>query len=132
MTDTVKRTAFADVMRGLAILGVVFYHLCAPSVFKTVLDHLVDTILITFFFYSGYFYTVGKRSLGENILNRFKTTMIPFVKHSTVFWIIGTIYHLISGEETLTQVRRSLRLLAKCKGGDEFRLRMWYNKFSRR
>ena len=96
-------------MKGIAILGVLFYHILAPCGFKTVLMHLGEGFLITFFFFSGYFYKVGKRTLGENIIARFKGTMIPFVKYSLFFWVIGTAYLLIAGLETIIDALCCLR-----------------------
>ena len=78
MAEEKKRLATVDVMKGIAILGVVFYHLLAPCGVKIVLTHASEAKLALFFFCSGYFYKPGKRSLMENITARCKATMIPF------------------------------------------------------
>ena len=109
MSNTSKRLAYADMMKGISILGVVFFHLLAPCGAKTVLDHLIDSLLIVFFFFSGFFYRPGKRTLWENIKNRFKATMIPFLRFSLAFWVIGTVYLLIVGQETIMEALWCLR-----------------------
>ena len=109
MAETKSRLQFVDMMKGIAILGVLFSHIIAPCGFKTVLMHIGESFLITFFFFSGYFYKVGKRSLGQNIITRFKATMIPFVKYSLFFWAIGTVYLLIAGLETIIEALCCLR-----------------------
>lgn len=109
MADTKKRLQFVDMMKGLAILGVLFYHLTAPCGFKYVLEHITENFLIVFFFFSGYFYKVGKRFLGESIWTRFKATMFPFVKYSLIFWVIGSAYLLIAGLETIIDALCCLR-----------------------
>lgn len=77
-----KRVQYVDVVKGIAIVWIVFYHLMAPCAGKNqVINHLMDVMLISFFFFSGYFYRPGKRSLKENIGNRAKSLMSPFFKY---------------------------------------------------
>ena len=109
MADTKKRLQFVDMMKGLAILAVLFYHLTAPCGFKYVLEHITENFLIIFFFFSGYFYKVGKRSMGQSIWARFKATILPFVKYSLIFWVIGSAYLLIAGLETIIDALCCLR-----------------------
>ena len=109
MANTKKRLQFVDMMKGLAILAVLFYHLTAPCGFKYVLEHITECFLIVFFFFSGYFFKVGKRSIGESIWTRFKATMLPFVKYSLIFWVIGSAYLLIAGLETIIDALCCLR-----------------------
>ena len=109
MADTKGRLQFVDMVKGIAILAVVFYHLTAPCGFKNVLEHITESLLIAFFFFSGYFYKVGKRSLGESIKTRFKATMVPFVKYSLLFWLAGSAYLLIAGLETIIDALCCLR-----------------------
>lgn len=104
-----KRLAYADMVKGIAILFVVLYHLLAPCLAKTVVIHLAESMMIAFFFFSGYFYRPGRRTLGENIKTRLKATMLPFVKYSTVFWIIGSIYLLVTHQETILDALCCLR-----------------------
>ena len=85
MADGKRRLQYVDMMKGLAILAVVFFHLTAPCGFKSVLEHITECFVIGFFFFSGYFYKVGKRTIGEEIKIRFKGTMVPFIKYSLIF-----------------------------------------------
>ena len=95
-----KRSAYVDMVRGLAIIGVVIYHLLAPCAVKTVFVHITEMLLFAFFFYAGFFYTPGKRSIGESLKTRFKSLMVPFFAYSLVFWLLGTVYMLIAKIET--------------------------------
>ena len=109
MTQAKKRLATVDVMKGLAILFVVFYHLLAPCGVKTVVDHLTEIMLILFFFTSGYFYKPGKRTIGENIRNRASATMVPFLFYGVLFWLIGSIWHVLAKTETVMEALWCLR-----------------------
>lgn len=109
MADTKGRLQFVDMVKGIAILAVVFYHLTAPCSFRVVLEHITESLLIAFFFFSGYFYKVGKRTVGESIKTRFKATMFPFVKYSLIFWTAGSAYLLAAGLETIKDALCCLR-----------------------
>ena len=60
-----NRVGFIDMMKGTSILIVVFCHIMAPCGFRNALEHLMDAMLLTFFFCSGYFYHPGKRPVRE-------------------------------------------------------------------
>ena len=62
-----------------------------------------------FFFFSGFFYRPGKRTLWENIKNRLKATMAPFLRFSMAFWIVGSVYLIIAGQETVMEALWCLR-----------------------
>ena len=109
MEKSKNRVQFIDMTKGIAILCVVFYHITAPSFFKTITVGLTLPALFAFFALSGYFYTPGKRSLIENISNRTKSLMIPFFKYSLCFWLIGSIYHLIQKSATVLETLCCLR-----------------------
>lgn len=105
-----KRVQYVDVVKGIAIVWIVFYHLMAPCAGKNqVINHLMDVMLISFFFFSGYFYRPGKRSLKENIGNRAKSLMSPFFKYSLFFWAVGTIHLVATGGETIREAFLCLR-----------------------
>ena len=104
-----KRLNYVDMVKGLCALMVVFYHLTAPCGFKTVLDHLTESALIAFFFFSGYFHRPGKRTLGENLMTRVKAIMIPFLKYTLFFWAVGTIVLIATGKETFIESLLCLR-----------------------
>jgi fucose 4-O-acetylase-like acetyltransferase len=105
----VKRLNFADMVKGVAILLVVFYHLLAPCFVKTFTIKVIDAVLVAFFFYSGYFYKAGKRTYKENMIARVKSLLVPFFKYSMIFWIIGSIYLLASNQETILDALCCLR-----------------------
>ena len=109
MANDKRRLQYVDMMKGLAILAVVFFHLTAPCGFKSVLEHITECFVIGFFFLSGYFYKVGKRTIGENIRIRFKGTMVPFIKYSLIFWAAGSAYLLTAGLETILDALCCLR-----------------------
>lgn len=92
------RLSFVDGMKGIAIFCIVMFHILLPSDFKTVLTKLIGLFLLMFFCLSGYFYSAGKRTYGQNAMSRFKGLMIPFFKYSFAFWCIGTVYHLAAGD----------------------------------
>ena len=109
MADIRKRLQFVDAVKGIAILAVVLYHLLAPCALKGVVSHLIDIFMISFFFYSGYFYRPGKRSFGESMKNRAKSLLVPFFRYSLTFWAIGTIYLVATKEETIKEAFLCLR-----------------------
>ena len=109
MTGFKKRVQFIDMIKGIAVLAVVFYHLTAPSLIHTVAAGLCSPSLFAFFALSGYFFTPGKRTLAENLSNRTKSLMIPFFKYSLLFWVIGTIIHLIRKSITMFEALCCLR-----------------------
>ncbi|MBQ3425431.1 MAG: acyltransferase family protein [Clostridia bacterium] len=107
--ESSKRLNYVDMVKGIAVLWVVFYHLLAPCAFKSVLDHLCDAILLSFFFYSGYFYRPGRRAFGENVKSRARALLVPFFKYSLFFWAVGSIQLVISGSETIPEALFCLR-----------------------
>lgn len=109
MTEQKKRVQFVDMIKGIATLCVVFYHITAPSIIKDITLGFGFPSLFAFFALSGYFYAPGKRSLKENIANRTKSLMIPFFKYSLCFWVIGTVCHLIQKTATLLEALYCLR-----------------------
>lgn len=104
-----KRLQFVDAMKGLAILCIVLYHLLLPSGFKSKFDLFVGPFLLMFFCLSGYFYSPGKRTYGQSLVTRLKGLMIPFVIYSVIFWVIGTIYHMIANQLTMFEALCCLR-----------------------
>ncbi|MBQ9382677.1 MAG: acyltransferase [Ruminiclostridium sp.] len=109
MAEQKNRIRFIDMIKGIAILFIVFYHTTAPSAIRDVLVGMVFPSVSAFFVLSGYFYTPGKHSLKYNIVNRTKELMIPFFKYSLCFWAIGTVCHLIKKTATLLEALYCLR-----------------------
>ena len=107
--DGNKRLQYVDAVKGIAILWIVLYHLLAPCGFKNILSHLVDVFLTLFFFYSGFFYKPGKRSVGENLWNRAKSLMAPFFRFSLCFWAAGSVYLVAAEKTTLKEAVLCLR-----------------------
>ena len=109
MTVEKNRIQFVDAVKGISIIWLILYHLIAPSGFKNVLTQLEELFLIVFFFYSGYFYNPGKRTLSENLKNRTKSVLVPFFKYSLGFWLVGTIYLVATKSESLKEAFLCLR-----------------------
>ena len=110
MDSKPKRLNYVDMMKGIATIAVVCYHLLAPSAFKnTFIDHLMFPLLVSFFFFAGYFHKPGKRSFGENVSIRAKALLIPFVKYGVIFWLIGSVYLVIEKQETVMEALGCLR-----------------------
>ena len=107
MTD--KRLNFVDMAKGIAIVIIVLYHLVAPGVFASILAHLMPGALVLFFFCSGYFYRPGKRSFQENVTSRAKSLIVPFFKYSLAFWLVGTLYLVITGSAPFVETLYCLR-----------------------
>ena len=104
-----KRMRFADMMKGMAIVFFIIYHIMAPCGFRLIIDHFCDSALIIFIFYSGFFYKPGAKSYGENLKSRAKGLMIPFFKYSLFFWLVGSVVNVIKGEENITEAFLCLR-----------------------
>lgn len=109
MSQAVKRLQFVDMVKGIAIIHVVFFHLLAASPVKSYFNHTIEIILVTFFFFSGYFHKPGKKSLGENLKSRAKALLVPFFKYSLFFWAVGTIYLVASGSAPVAETFYCLR-----------------------
>ena len=95
-----KRSAYVDMVKGIAIIVVVIIHLLAPCAVKNVFLHITEMLVYAFFFYAGFFYSPGKRTIREGLKARFKSLMVPFFAYSLVFWAVGTVYMLIAKIET--------------------------------
>ena len=107
--NTQKRLNYVDMVKGIAVVWIVIFHLIVPGTIKNAVTHLADSMLLAFFFYSGYFHKPGKRSIGENIRIRAKATLIPFFKYSVFFWVIGSAWLLYTKNETVTEALCCLR-----------------------
>ena len=104
-----KRLQYVDAVKGIAILWIVLYHLLAPCIFKEIIVHVSELFMTSFFFYSGFFYKPGKRSVIENLWNRAKSLMAPFFRFSLCFWAVGSIYLVAAKKETLKEAVLCLR-----------------------
>ena len=97
MSNVKKRLSYVDMVRGIALLAVVLYHLATVDAVKTVCNHLIDSVLILFFFYSGYFFRPGKRTFVEKVKHRAKSLLLPLIQYGLCFWAVGTVYLLGTG-----------------------------------
>lgn len=109
MNQEKKRLQFVDMVKGIAVIHVVFYHLMAPSPAKSYFNHTIEIMLVAFFFFSGYFHRPGKKSLGENLKGRAKALLVPFFKYSLFFWVVGSVYLVASGSAPLAETFYCLR-----------------------
>ena len=109
MSSEGNRVQYVDVIKGIAVIWIVLYHLIAPCGFKTIVTHLSGLFLVSFFYYSGFFYRTGKRSIGQNIGNRSKSVLIPFFRYSLSFWVVGSIYLVATKAETVMEAFLCLR-----------------------
>ena len=50
-----KRSAYVDMVKGIAIIVVVIIHLLAPCAVKNVFLHITEMLVYAFFFYAGFF-----------------------------------------------------------------------------
>ena len=104
------RLQYVDAIKGIAILWIVFYHLIAACAFKTyVLNPLMELFLVLFFFFSGYFYNPDKGSIWQNIWKRSKSVLVPFFVYSLIFWAVGTIYLIATGQAPFVETLGCLR-----------------------
>ena len=104
-----KRLGYIDAIKGLAILVVVLHHLMPQLAASPVFEHLGGTFLLMFFCLAGYFYSPGKRTYAANLKSKLKSLMIPFFKYSFIFWLAGTVYHMIVNKLSLLESLCCLR-----------------------
>ena len=104
-----KRLNYVDMVKGIAILIIILYHLAAPGSYRSFLDHTMESMLLLFFFFSGFFYRPGKKTFAENVKSRAKALLIPFFAYSLVFWAVGTVYLLASDQAPLSETLACLR-----------------------
>ena len=109
MSKEGKRLQFIDMVKGIAVIMVLLFHLLAPSPAKSFMNHTIEIALTAFFFFSGYFHKPEKKSLGENLKNRAKALLVPFFKYSLFFWTVGTIYLVASGSAPVAETFYCLR-----------------------
>lgn len=108
--NTQKRTNYVDMIKGLAILNVVCYHLLAANAFKnSIVIKTLFPLLASFFILAGYFYKPGKRTFAENVKSRAESLLIPFVKYGVIFWLIGTVYLLVTKQAEIIETLGCLR-----------------------
>ena len=98
---TKKRVKYVDMVKGLAIVGIAFYHIIAPGVLKSILSGMSCVLFFAFFLFSGYFYQPGKTSIKNGIAARTKSLLVPFFTYSVSFWFVGSAVLILKGKETV-------------------------------
>ena len=93
-----KRLHFADASKGISVLIIVFYHILESEAAYPMIAGIIPCLLFVLFFYSGYFYSPGKRTFRENMTAKGKSILIPFFKYSLILWAIGTVIMMMRGE----------------------------------
>ena len=109
MSSDAKRLQFVDMVKGISILFVVFYHILAPTPVRSFLGHVMEICLAAFFFFSGYFHRPGKRTFGQNLKTRAKALLIPLFKYSIFFWAVGSVYLVATGGAPVSETLYCLR-----------------------
>ena len=90
-----KRLHFADASKGISVLIIVFYHILESEAAYPMIAGIIPCLLFVLFFYSGYFYSPGKRTFRENMTAKGKSILIPFFKYSLILWAIGTVTDIL-------------------------------------
>lgn len=104
-----QRVKYVDMVKGLAILSIAMYHIVAPGVLKSIFAGMSCVLFFAFFFYSGYFYKVGKTGIKDGIVARAKSLLVPFFTYSISFWLVGSVVLIIRAEETIMDALCCLR-----------------------
>ena len=81
-----KRNSFIDYAKALCIAMVVFVHTGFSG-----LNNIFLFVLPMFFAATGYTFTLGKRSLRQSILLRFKAIMLPYFLLMLFYTVIDTL-----------------------------------------
>ena len=117
-----ERSNIQDMAKGALIIAVIFFH--SFLYFKAnayndfnIVFCLFPCIMGVFFFYTGYNYTIGKRSPLDNIKRRTKQLLIPLI----IMFILSTILvgglQLITKNTDMTGIWHSMKYFLFSKGG---------------
>ena len=104
-----KRVGYVDAAKGVLMIVVMLFHIIAVCPLKDFLGGVGGPVVCSFFVLSGYFFRSGARSFGENVKQRAKTLLIPFLVYSLVLFAIGAVIHLAKGDQTPQEVLWCLR-----------------------
>lgn len=101
----VNRVGHIDVVRGIAIIGVVFLHSSFESRFDeptlvicAYLERLFDWVVLAFFFLSGLLQD-DRQELGLFLKRRFKSLMIPFFACNLFYNLAFVILEVLTGRQ---------------------------------
>ena len=90
-----NRSRIADIVKGMAILSVIFFHLVyreKDGLVDLVVREAIYLAIPLFFLISGYFYIYQKRTVIESIKHRVKNLLLPAVITMAVFLLVGLVY----------------------------------------
>ncbi len=117
-----KRSNVQDMVKGALIIAVIFFHATLfrdPNIVIefNVLVALFPCVLGVFFFYAGYNYTIGKRTLKENIIRRTKQLIIPLMILILVDLLVSLSIQLIIKDYDFTSTGQAFLRFIASEGG---------------
>lgn len=120
-----KRSNVQDMVKGALIIAVIFFH---STLFRdpniviefNILVALFPCVLGVFFFYSGYNYTIGKRTIKESIIRRTKQLIIPLAIILLVDLLVSLSIQLIVNDYDFSSTWQSLIRFLASEGGATF------------
>jgi fucose 4-O-acetylase-like acetyltransferase len=95
MSERKNRSQTADIVKGMAIINVVFYHLVhreKDGLVDLAIRESIYLAIPLFFLISGYFYSYKKRTVKDSIKHRIKNLLLPAVISMAVLLLIGLVY----------------------------------------
>lgn len=98
-----QRENFLDYAKAIAIFFVVFIH-----VGFSWLNEIALFSMPIFFMVTGYAFTLGKRSVKQSVIQRFKTVLVPFWAYMALYAVIEILRAYIFGYGTWTILFPSL------------------------
>ena len=99
-----KRNQVIDITKGFGMIIVILFHLLGmmPAIVDK-LNIIFAGILGIYFILAGYFYKPGKRSKIENIWNRTKNLLVPFIIYYVLVCLFCTMWVFLSHGGTLKE-----------------------------
>ena len=120
-----KRSNVQDMVKGALIIAVIFFHATLFRDPNIVIEFnflvaLFPCVLGVFFFYSGYNYTIGRRTIKENIIRRTKQLIIPLIILILVDLLVSLSIQLIIKDYDFTSTGQSFLRFIASEGGATF------------
>lgn len=120
-----KRSNVQDMVKGALIIAVIFFHSTLFRDPEIVIDFNIlvaffPCVLGVFFFYSGYNYKTGKRTLKENIIRRTKQLIIPLIIFIFIDLLVSFSIQLLLNDYDFTSTWQSLLRFLVSEGGASF------------
>jgi fucose 4-O-acetylase-like acetyltransferase len=117
-----KRSNVQDMVKGALIIAVIFFHSTLFRDPEIVIDFNIlvaffPCVLGVFFFYSGYNYKIGKRTLKENIIRRTKQLIIPLMILILVDLLVSLSIQLIIKDYDFTSTGQAFLRFIASEGG---------------